>query len=317
MMKTKVVASECCAGLFPQNTLRGFQHCLDSGADAIEFDVHLSLDGQVVVQHDYRLNPAITRDASGRWLAKPGPPLCRLTSDDLKSYDVGRYAPGTREARSYPDYQPCDGQSVPLFGDFLDLHRQCKASSELWVELKTSPFERGISSDPDALLDAVLSSIRQAGLESRVVLLAFEWNLLVSAIRQCADLQTNFLSINPEFVKAIHKKSGAVNPAILFGDFNPDQHGKTIAGAITKAGGHWWGPYVSDVTKKEVLEAQQLGLRVNLWGVDSTDKAMDHALSMEADAITLARPDLLHEKIQTAGGRAIERILKAKLEEEQ
>ncbi len=74
-MKTKVVASECCAGLFPQNTLSGFLFCLDNAIDAIEFDVHLSLDGQVVVHHDYLLNPAITKDASGNWLTKPGPPI--------------------------------------------------------------------------------------------------------------------------------------------------------------------------------------------------------------------------------------------------
>lgn len=64
-MKTKLIASECATGLYPMNTLSGFNYCLDSGVDGIEFDVHLSRDGHVVVQHDYLLNRRITRNAGG------------------------------------------------------------------------------------------------------------------------------------------------------------------------------------------------------------------------------------------------------------
>ena len=72
-MKPEVVASECCAARYPQNTRAGFEYCLQQRFDGIEFDVHLSADGQVVVHHDYRLNPRITRDASGNWLDATGP----------------------------------------------------------------------------------------------------------------------------------------------------------------------------------------------------------------------------------------------------
>lgn len=39
----------------PENTLAGFTHAFDAGADAVELDVHATRDGVVVVHHDDRL----------------------------------------------------------------------------------------------------------------------------------------------------------------------------------------------------------------------------------------------------------------------
>lgn len=38
---------------FPENTIEAFQSAFDLGADGIEFDVHLSDDGDLIVVHDY------------------------------------------------------------------------------------------------------------------------------------------------------------------------------------------------------------------------------------------------------------------------
>ena len=40
------------AGLMPENTIPAMQHALDLGVNTLEFDLHLSGDGQVVVSHD-------------------------------------------------------------------------------------------------------------------------------------------------------------------------------------------------------------------------------------------------------------------------
>lgn len=38
--------------LAPANTLKSFQKAIDLGADYIEFDVHISRDGEIVIIHD-------------------------------------------------------------------------------------------------------------------------------------------------------------------------------------------------------------------------------------------------------------------------
>lgn len=51
----KIVAHRGTPTLAPENTLISFRKAAQLGAKAIEFDVHLSRDGQLVVHHDYSL----------------------------------------------------------------------------------------------------------------------------------------------------------------------------------------------------------------------------------------------------------------------
>lgn len=57
-MKTKVIAHRGDTKNNSENTLSAFKAALENGADAIELDVHMTSDGELVVHHDYYLgNP--------------------------------------------------------------------------------------------------------------------------------------------------------------------------------------------------------------------------------------------------------------------
>lgn len=57
-MKTKLIAHRGDTKSHPENTLSAFNAALENGADAIELDVHLTNDGELIVHHDYYLgNP--------------------------------------------------------------------------------------------------------------------------------------------------------------------------------------------------------------------------------------------------------------------
>ena len=292
-----VVASECAAARFAPNTRAGFAYCLERGFDGIEMDVHLAADGEVVVQHDYRLNPRLTRDRSGRWLDAPGEPVCRLTSAELAAYDVGRYRPGAQEPAAYPNYAPRDGEPIPTLRDLLTAYVSRSAIATLWIELKTTPYQRDVSSDPAALVRAVVDAVVDFGVARRTVLLAFEWDVLATARERCADVELDYLSLHPRHVVALNRKVGAVDPYRLYGEFDPRRFGDSIPAAIAVAGGGWWGPNVGDVVADDVIEAHALGLRVNLWNVESDAASIDTALTLNADAITLSDPDTLAERL--------------------
>jgi len=300
-VKPSIVASECCAGRFPPNTRSGFSYCLEQSFDGIEFDVQLTADAQVVVHHDYRLNPRIARDRSGNWLSAPCPAICRLTLSDLHKFDVGRYRPGSYELAEYPDYQPMDGEHIPSLRELLALYNEMEATSTLWIELKSSPYQREISADPNELATRVIEAVTAHGVVHRTVLLAFEWDLLRYARSLCADVQLDFLTLNPAHIVALNRKLGPIDPYLLFGAFDPRRYDNSIPVAIAAAGGDGWGPHVNDVTPQDVADAQKLGLTVNLWGVGASDDAMTRALVLKADAITLSDPDRLKAKIRTEG----------------
>ena len=67
------------SGHAPENTLEAFQLSMDMGADGFELDVHMSLDGELVVIHD----ETVDRTTNGKGYVKD------MTLAQLKELDLG------------------------------------------------------------------------------------------------------------------------------------------------------------------------------------------------------------------------------------
>ena len=52
----KVLGHRGCAGIGPENTIRGFKRAMDLGVDFIELDVRMSRDRKLVVIHDDKVD---------------------------------------------------------------------------------------------------------------------------------------------------------------------------------------------------------------------------------------------------------------------
>ena len=66
------------SGHAPENTLEAFRLSMDMGADGFELDVHMSLDGELVVIHD----ESVDRTTNGTGLVRD------LTLAQLKELDA-------------------------------------------------------------------------------------------------------------------------------------------------------------------------------------------------------------------------------------
>ena len=53
-------------GAYPENTMLAYEKAVETGADGIEFDVHLTKDGELVIIHDETLE----RTTDGKGLVK-------------------------------------------------------------------------------------------------------------------------------------------------------------------------------------------------------------------------------------------------------
>lgn len=122
----------------PENTLAAFSLALEQGAPAIEFDVKLSADGEVVVIHDQTVNR--TTDGSGN--------VAQLPLSALRELDAGGwFGDGFR------------GEKIPT------LHEVFAAFGEnllMNIELTnyTTPF--------DALIPKVADIVKRYGVQHRV-----------------------------------------------------------------------------------------------------------------------------------------------------
>jgi len=74
-----VIAHRGASGEAPENTLAAFRLAVAQGCDAIELDIHLSADGQIVVCHD----DSIGRTTTGKGVIR------EMTVKQLKQADAG------------------------------------------------------------------------------------------------------------------------------------------------------------------------------------------------------------------------------------
>ncbi len=104
-------------GLYPENTLPGFEAALELGVTTLEMDLAVTRDGVVVVHHDRRLDPLRTRGPDGAWLGAPTPAIAELSHAELAAYDIGRARPGGKGAKRFPGQKGLDGVAIPTLGE--------------------------------------------------------------------------------------------------------------------------------------------------------------------------------------------------------
>jgi glycerophosphoryl diester phosphodiesterase len=166
-------------GHAPENTLSGFAAALRIGVHTLELDIGMSRDGVLLVAHDLRLNPAITRDARGRWLSAPTPALFALDLAELQSYDVGRIDPQAAYARNFGAQRAVDGERMPtLDALFEQVARWDAGKVRFNIEIKTVPTQPELSATPEAFVNALLASLRRQRVTDRVSLQSFDWRNL-------------------------------------------------------------------------------------------------------------------------------------------
>lgn len=138
-----IVAHRGASGTAPENTLAAFQQALDIGVGALEMDVHLSRDGEVVVIHDATVDR--TTNGTGN--------VSDLTLSQLKKLDAG--------SRFAPQFA---GEGIPTLQEVLDL---AQGSVIIEIELKTTtPW-------PTPLERKVAELVVRNGLEDKVIIQSF------------------------------------------------------------------------------------------------------------------------------------------------
>lgn len=152
------------ARLRPENTVAAFDHALLLGADAIECDVHLSADGQVVVIHDSMLDR--TTDGTG--------PVASRTAAELAQVDAGyRY----HDDGGFP--WRGKGIGVSTLGEVLDRY---STVVPIIVEIKGAGLE---------LVERTVAVIRTHGAASRVIVAGFSHAALDYVRRLAPELVTS------------------------------------------------------------------------------------------------------------------------------
>jgi glycerophosphoryl diester phosphodiesterase len=127
----------------PENTLSAFRMAQDKGADAIEFDVKLTADGQVIVLHDQTVDR--TTNGTGN--------VAKLSLAAVRELDAGVQFPG-----QFP------GEKIPTLEEVFET-----VGKQLHMNVELTNY----STPCDALVSKVVELVKNQRVENQVLFSSF------------------------------------------------------------------------------------------------------------------------------------------------
>ena len=167
-------------GTAPENTLAAIEKAIEIGVDAVEIDIRLTADNQVVVIHDR----TVGRTTNGKG------PVDTLTLAEVKKLDAGGWF-----GRNYAN------ERIPTLEEVLDL---IGWRSLLLIEAKT-----------EEAAERAVATIRAQRAQSRVVMQSFSGTAIRSINRLDPRIPTAFLMTGGEAV--LRRKTGVVKRVLKLG----------------------------------------------------------------------------------------------------
>ena len=163
-------------GKYPENTMLAFKKAIEAGADGIEFDVHLSKDGELVIIHDETLE----RTTDGEAL------VCEKNLEQLQKLNASKL---------YPD---CEIQKIPSLREYFDFAKDKEIITN--IELKNSII------DYKDIEEKVYKLIKEYDIAEKIIISSFNHQSLVRFKNidpkiKCGVLESSRLHKPWEYVK--------------------------------------------------------------------------------------------------------------------
>jgi glycerophosphoryl diester phosphodiesterase len=213
-----VIAHRGGAGLWPENTLYGFERAAALGVDVIETDVRATSDGEVVVMHDEHVER--TTDGAGR--------VGSMTLAELKRLDAG-FRWTADGGRTFPFRG--QGVTVPTL-------------REVFAALPSVRFNIEPKQADPPIVAPLCRLIREYGMTGKVMVAAFRGSTLEQFRRECPEVATSastsevgaFLAVQrsglansyspPMQAVQVPERAGGVR--VLTRDFVAAAHGRNL-----------------------------------------------------------------------------------------
>lgn len=259
-------------GLAPENVLPSFLAAFEAGVTGVELDVRLTADGQVVVWHDPTLQADKCRSDEGLLGAR----VDELTLAQLQTVDVGSLT-----LPAFPRQQAAPGARILTLAELL---AECaEPAPEVWwtIEVKVDPTDPRERATRRRLVEGVIQSIHDAGIEDRCFVHSFDWAVL--------DLSRE---LDPTLLRSALAVVGQTyrEGSEWLGSLRWEDHGPDLAGAAAAAGAQVVAPHFVTCDRGFVDRAHELGLGVLPWTVNEPDD-LRRMIGAGVDGLVTDYPD--------------------------
>lgn len=200
-------------GTHPENTMPAFMAAIEAGADALEMDLLLTEDEEVVIYHDYFINPELVTYLDGKAVSSP-PLIATLSLAQVKQFDCGR-----KTNPSFPHQRAIRGTKIPTLHELIT---QIKSSSHpnakkirLNLEIKREPLHPEYTPSPTLIVKKILECVSKENFADRVSYSSFDPEILFELRKSAPHVKIAYLKeddLNAVFETASALKAETVSP---------------------------------------------------------------------------------------------------------
>lgn len=266
---------------------------LRQGCDAVEMDLCVTQDDQLVLGHNLQLSPDLTRDARGQWLAAPLA-VRALSLAQLKTFNIGRIRPQSEYRRRCPHQQPLTDTPIPTLAETV---AQIEALRSNWraerpvvspfnLELKSLPAQPDLTPPINTYVDLVVAALQHHAIAAHTMVQSFDWRLPVLIKKRLPEVTIGLLTDLP----------GA--------DYDPRDYAwpdrEPCAGPVTDVfttidniayhQSAFWSANHHQLNPTTIAYAHARGLAINAWTVNNSAD-MQRLLALGVAIITTDYPD--------------------------
>lgn len=231
---------------YPENTVEGFLSAVSIGVDALEMDLVVSADKEVVISHEPFMAARIVRSPEGKRISRAKQKdynLYQMTYDSIKSFSVGEIKRDKfSKQRRIPAYKP-------LLSEIFEKIEGYRKEKDLdpvvyYLEVKSEPQDYGVYQPyPEELADLIMKIVKTHELQDAVIVKSFDAEFLNTLKKYHPEVKTSFLIYKTPWQEKLRNL-----------DFKPE--------VIS--------PHYRQLRNKEqVEELQALGYKVIPWTVNS------------------------------------------------
>ncbi len=263
-----------CRGLYPENTIPAFLHATSLGVDALEMDVVITADHQILVSHEPFMIPEIMAYPDGRTSEAMGENIFTMTAEEAQQYRCG--------IRPHPRFpaQQLVPSNKPLLSEVVTQVKQACKNNRLAeplynIEIKTV-YER------NALNERVLGDL-VFHPEPTEYVSHFLTHLATLDIRNNAVVQ----SFDPRILEAMHAQDPHIPLVYLSADSLLSAQEKLAELSFKPSG---YSVHYPMIDQSLVAYCQAQGIQLLAWTVNE-EADMQRLITMGVKEIITDYPD--------------------------
>lgn len=257
-------------GLMPENTVPAMIKGIEAGANTLEFDVHITRDGRVIVYHDATVNPAYT-SLPGKEITDDNRDqytFYQMDYDQIRQFEVGK------NKKDFEDQAPVNS-TIPLLTTMIDSVESYTQAENIkpvhyLLEIKSSADTDGKEQPaPEEYVNILMNTLKsyRAKLGDRLVIQSFDMRPL----------------------KIIHRDYPSISLGYLTGDKS-----KSIEQTVEELGfaPQFFNPYQGIVTAELLDGSHARNIKVCPWTVNKKE-AINNLKNLGVDGLITDYPNRL------------------------